>query len=139
MAESSLADKLRSWKELTDGMRPRLGEIAHLQSDHTELAAIVQEIEALNTQEDLHISRLRDTTQRRGIAERRGVELRGRLAAGLQAQFGKKSVVLHQFGLRPLSEPERKKEEQPPAPGPAPTPSPGPAPATAEQEPPRES
>jgi len=120
MSESSLADKLRGWKELTEGMRPRLEEVAHLQGEHTELAAIVQEIEALNTQEDLHIFRLRETTQRRSVAEKRGVELRGRLAAGLQAQFGKKSVVLHQFGLRPLSDPERKKEEEPPAPAPPP-------------------
>jgi hypothetical protein len=138
MPESSLADKLRSWKELTDGMRPRIEEVAHLQGEHTELAAIVEEIEALNTQEDLHISRLRDTTQRRSIAEKRGVELRGRLAAGLQAQFGKKSVVLHQFGLRPLADPERKKEEEPPAPAPS-TQPPGPAPASAPQEPTRES
>lgn len=130
MPESSLADKLRSWKELTDGMRPRIEEIAHLRSEHAELAAIVEEIQALNTQEDLHTARLRDTTQRRSIAEKRGVELRGRLAAGLQSRFGKKSVVLHEFGLRPLSDPERKKEEEePPAPTPVP-PSTTPNPTT---------
>lgn len=121
MPEPSIADKLRVWKEIVNGMRPHLTqELTHLQAEHAELEAIVQEVESLNTQEDTHTARLREITRNRREAAQRGAALKGRLQAGLQAEYGKRSPVLHEFGLRPLGLPARRRGEEATAPPPAP-------------------
>ena len=117
MPETSLADKLKNWKGLVEAMRPRLAdELSHLTQEHALLEAVVKEIEALDRQEDLHTSRLRDSTHKRQELERRGVEAKGRIQAGLQARYGKRSDLLHEFGLKPLATPTRVKKEPQPEP-----------------------
>lgn len=121
MPDSSFADKLQTWKALIDTMGARLEELPHLRPEHSELTAVVKEIEALNSQEDTNTARLREITRNRKEAGRRGVELRGRIQAGVHAHFGKRSPLLHEFGFRPLAErssrrkEEKEGEEKPPA------------------------
>ncbi len=141
MAETSLGDKLKNWRLLAEGLKPRIEEVPFLKEDHDELSALVQQIDALLTQGDIHEGRFREAVRQRAIAEERITELYGRMVFRLKGTYGKRANVLHELGLRPnaLPGPPKKDETTPPAPGPTPTPSPGPAPATAEQEPSRES
>ena len=118
----TLGDKLKIWRTLAEGMKPRLEEIPLLKEDHTELGGIVQEMEALITQTDQHEARLRESTSRRLDAENRGAELYGRLVAALRGKYGKRALLLHEFGIQPnaLPGPPKKDEATPPAPTPAP-------------------
>jgi len=119
---SSIADKLNTWSTLVDGLKPRQEELSYLQEDQAELGAIVQEIKALTTQSDQHEARLRESTSRRLSAETRGTELYGRLVAALRGKYGKRALLLHEFGIQPnaLPGPPKKDEATPPAPTPAP-------------------
>jgi hypothetical protein len=120
---SSTADKLNTWNTLVEGMKPRQEELAYLKEDHAELGGIVQEIEALITQTDQHEARFREATQKRLDAEVRGAQLYGRLVAALRGKYGKRALLLHEFGIQPnaLPGPAKKDEATPPAPTPAPT------------------
>jgi hypothetical protein len=119
---NSIADKLNTWNTLVEGMKPRQEELAYLKEDHAELGGIVQEMEALITQTDQHEARLRESTSRRLNAETRGAELYGRLVAALRGRYGKRALLLHEFGIQPnaLPGPPKKDEATPPAPTPAP-------------------
>lgn len=121
MPDSSLADKITRWKNLTATTTPRLGEFPHLSDEHAELLAAVQLIEALAVDEDLHTSRLRTATERRREAQERCVDLAARITNGLLSHFGKKSQELRQFGIGPLVPRARRKkgEAEPPAVPPA--------------------
>lgn len=115
----TLGDRLKSWRALAEGLKTRLEEVPFLQEDHTELAALVQQIDSLLTQGDVHEGRLRETVRQRALAEDRTGELYGRMVARLKGTFGKRNNVLHELGLRPDAVPGRppkKEEPQPPPP-----------------------
>ncbi len=141
--DGSLADKLQDWRVLAEGLKPRIEEVSFLREDHAELTALVQQIDALLTQADVHEGRLREANRQRGIAEQRTTELYGRMVFVLKGTYGKRANVLHELGLRPnaFPGPAKKEEEEettPPAPGAVPPPQPpGPAPAPAQEEPTR--
>ena len=142
MPDASLGEKLKNWRVLAEGLKPRIEEVAFLKDDHGELTALVQQIDALILQSDIHEGRLREAVRQRTLAEERTADLYGRMVFRLKGTYGKRANVLHEFGLRPdaLPGPPKKEEEtNPPAPGPAPTQPPGPAPASAQEEPTRES
>ena len=140
MPDGSLADKLKDWRTLSDGLKLRIEEVPFLKADHDELTALVQQIDSLVTQADIHEGRLREANRQRAVAEQRTAELYGRMGFVLKGTFGKRANVLTELGLRPnaLPGPPRKDETTPPAPETAPPTQP-PAPAPAEQEPTRES
>jgi hypothetical protein len=134
----TLGERLKDWRLLAEGLKSRLGEVEFLTADHTELAALVQQIDALMVQSDVHEGRLREAVRQRTIAEERTAELYGRMVFRLKGTYGKRANVLHELGLKPDAVPGRplkKDETQPPAPGTTPTPTPAPAPASAEEEP----
>ncbi len=134
----TLGERLKSWRLLAEGLKSRLGEVEFLTTDHTELAALVQQIDALLLQSDVHEGRLREAVRQRAIAEERTAELYGRMVFRLKGTYGKRANVLHELGLKPdalSGRPPKKDETQPPVPGTTPTPTPAPAPASAEEEP----
>jgi hypothetical protein len=115
----TLGERLKDWRLLAEGLKPRLGEVEFLTADHTELEALVQQIDALLTQSDVHEGRLRETVRQRAIAEERIGELYGRMVFRLKGTYGKRANVLHELGLKPDAVPGRppkKDETQPPAP-----------------------
>ena len=118
----TLGDKLKNWRTLAEGMKPRLEELPLLKEDQAELAALVQEIDALLNQGDQHEARLRETTRRRTEAETRAAEIYGRVVFVLKGHYGKRALLLHEFGIQPnaLPGPPKKDEAKPPAPTPAP-------------------
>ena len=134
----TLGERLKDWRLLAEGLKSRLGEVEFLIPDHTELAALVQQIDALMVQSDVHEGRLREAVRQRTIAEERTAELYGRMVFRLKGTYGKRANVLHELGLKPdalSGRPPKKDETQPPVPGTTPTPTPAPAPASAEEEP----
>jgi hypothetical protein len=120
MPNASLADKLKVWQTCLSAMQPRLEKLVHLQGEHAELLAAIQEIERLLVVEEEHTFNLRETISKRQELERQGRELFGRIDFGLRSHHGKKSVELRQYGIDPLAEPTRRKKEdetkKPPAP-----------------------
>lgn len=110
---NSIADRLTAWGTLINGMKLRAEELVHLKEEMTELEAISQEVERLITQTDHHEARFREFTQKRAEAELRGAELYGRLVAALRGKFGKRSLVLHEFGIQPNALPGPKKPDEP--------------------------
>ncbi|HEX5761306.1 MAG TPA: hypothetical protein VF121_19135 [Thermoanaerobaculia bacterium] len=126
---TTLGDRLKAWRTLEEGLKPRLEEVPFLKDDHTELAALVDQIDSLLTQSDVYEGRLREAVRQRALAEDRIADLYGRMVFRLKGTYGKRANVLHELGLRPdaLPGPPRKEE-----------PKPAPAPAAAE-EPTRES
>ena len=116
MAEKSLADKLRQWQELVDGMKPRLGDVPFLEGQHGELAALRERVLELLTEQGHFEARLREATQQRIEAETQAEVLAARMIGALKAHYGKYDAALHQFGIQPnnLPGPRRKKKEEPP-------------------------
>lgn len=115
---NSLADRLKLRTLLRDRVRPLLGELTHLATDH---ATFEQELASLVTLDQLQQSLtadLRETTRLRDEADGRVTKIRNRLAAGLQAQYGPDSEKLIEFGINPRRRRRgRKKEEEPPVAG----------------------
>ncbi len=117
----NLGEKLKTWRTLAEGIKPRLEEIPLLREDQAELAALVLEIDALIDRGDQHEARLRETSRKRTQAEARAAELHGRVVFVLKGHYGKRALLLHEFGVQPHALPGPKKEETtPPAPTPAP-------------------
>jgi hypothetical protein len=138
MPDASLGEKLKNWRLLSEGLKLRIEEVPFLKEDHAELSALVQQIDSLMQQTDVHEGRLREAIRQRGIAEDRTAELYGRMVARLKGTYGKRSNLLHEIGLRPEAPPVRlskKDDPEPPAPGTTPTQPPAPARASAEEEP----
>jgi hypothetical protein len=138
MPDASLGEKLKNWRLLSEGLKLRIEEVPFLKEDHTELSALVQQIDSLMQQTDVHEGRLREAVRQRAIAEERIGELYGRMVFRLKGTYGKRANVLHELGLKPDAVPVRplkKDETQPPAPGTTPTSTPAPAPASAKEEP----
>ena len=138
MPDASLGEKLKNWRLLSEGLKLRIEEVPFLKEDHTELSALVQQIDSLMQQTDVHEGRLREAVRQRTIAEERTAELYGRMVFRLKGTYGKRANVLHELGLKPDAvsvRPSKKDETQPPVPGTTPTPTPAPAPASAEEEP----
>ncbi|HEX5760988.1 MAG TPA: hypothetical protein VF121_17505 [Thermoanaerobaculia bacterium] len=106
---------------LATNLKGRLAELQHLAPLQAELEAWLTEVRGLESQQDQFIARLRETNEKRRLAESRGVDLRSRLAHGLRSHFGVKNKALHEFGIKPLVPPVRPAQKpQPPATTPPP-------------------
>ncbi|HEX5759751.1 MAG TPA: hypothetical protein VF121_11195 [Thermoanaerobaculia bacterium] len=113
--EESLADKLKTWRTLADGVDPGREEVAFLGGDRAELEGLIEEITGLVTRSDKHEADLREAVRRRREAEARAAEVHGRMVLALRARFGKRSPRLYEFGIQPLALPgERKREREGP-------------------------
>lgn len=102
---------------LNTNLKGRLDEVQHLAPLQAELEAWLAEVRNLESQQEVHTARLRETNEKRRRAEERGVDLRSRLTHGLRSHFGTKNKALHEFGIKPLVPPVRQAQKpQPPAP-----------------------
>lgn len=119
MATPSFKEKLVGWEVLSQNLKAQLSEIPHLQSQQEALAQLVAEGRNLQALQGMHAAALRDTNRQRFNLEKRGDEMRERLAGALRGQFGPKDTRLLEFGLKPKAErrrasltPEQKKQQQ---------------------------
>jgi len=115
MPGKSFAKIITNCELLSATLKPALPEMTHLQSESTELDEFITETKGLSNEQELLTGRLREITRLRQEAERRGVEIRGRIAAQLQGKLGFKNENLLGFGITPRKR-ERKKPERRPVP-----------------------
>ena len=108
--------KINSWDVLVSSLMARLEEWPFLLPLYNELLELVAESRALVVQQEAARAQFHEAIGKRQELERRGVELRTRIAAHLKAQLGFHNDQLRQFGLNPLPRVSRRKADEVPTP-----------------------
>jgi hypothetical protein len=108
--------RINSWDVLVSSLLARLPEWPFLQPLYNELLALVADLRVLVLQQEAARAQFHEAIGRRQEMERRGADLRARLAAHLKAQLGFRNDQLRQFGLNPLPRATRRKIEEEPLP-----------------------
>ncbi|HEX5717927.1 MAG TPA: hypothetical protein VF179_17340 [Thermoanaerobaculia bacterium] len=108
--------KINSWDVLVSSLLARLAEWPFLEPLYNELLALVADLRVLVLQQEAARAQFHEAIGRRQEMERRGVELRTRIAAHLKAQLGFRNDQLRQFGLNPLPRATGRKIEEVPLP-----------------------
>ncbi|HWN44050.1 MAG TPA: hypothetical protein VNW71_17635 [Thermoanaerobaculia bacterium] len=116
MRLKSYSGKINAWEVLVTSLLARLAEWPFLEPLYNELVALVADLRVLVLQQEAARAQFHEAVGRRQEMERRGADLRTRLAAHLKAQLGFRNDQLRQFGLNPLPRATRRKIEEEPAP-----------------------
>ncbi len=114
MRLSLYSEKINSWEVLVSSLLAKLAEWPFLLPLYNELLALVADLRVVVLQQEAARAQLHEAVGRRQELERRGAELRTRLAAHLKAQLGFRNDQLRQFGLNPLPRATRRKIEEEP-------------------------
>jgi hypothetical protein len=102
------------WEGITGNLGKRLDQLPHFKGQYDALVRKVEESRALEGQIDKLHGSLALALERLDQVALEGEQLRGRLTAALQAEFGFESVRLIEFGLKPRQlRGRRKKAPQP--------------------------
>jgi hypothetical protein len=110
------SERINSWDVLVSSLLAKLAEWPFLQPLYNELLALVADLRVLVLQQEAARAQYHEAIGNRQEMERRGVELRTRIAAHLKAQLGFRNDQLRQFGLNPLPRATRRKIEEEPLP-----------------------
>jgi hypothetical protein len=94
--------KVESWDVLVSSLQAKLAEMPFLQPFFNELMELIAAIRAVVVEQEAARASFHDAVGKRVELERKGVELRSRIAAFLKAQYGFRNEQLRQFGLNPL-------------------------------------
>jgi len=117
MAGFALAKYIADWDLLLAALKPRLADLPHLNAHSQELESLIAEARSLDQDQQSLRGRLQDTVKRRRAVERRGRDLRSRLAAQLRGTLGFDNDTLLGFGVPPRRA-RRKKATAEPTPPP---------------------
>jgi hypothetical protein len=101
MAGISFAKIVADCELLKTTLEPLLAEMQHLSPEHGELDSLLTEIRTLNTRQQELTGQLRQITRLRREAEKRGQDLRSRVASQLRGKLGFKNEELMKFGVPP--------------------------------------
>jgi hypothetical protein len=104
--------KVNSWDVLVTSLQARLGEWTFLQPLYDELQGLISESRGIVLQQEAARAQLHEAIGKRRDLEKRGAELRTRVASHLKAQLGFRNEQLRQFGLSPLPRTRRKPGEE---------------------------
>ena len=104
--------KITSWDVLVSSLLAKLAEWPFLVPLYNELLALVADLRVLVLQQEAARAQFHEAIGRRQEMERRGADLRSRIAAHLKAQLGFRNDQLRQFGLNPLPRATRRKFEE---------------------------
>ncbi|HEX6901719.1 MAG TPA: hypothetical protein VF789_18490 [Thermoanaerobaculia bacterium] len=115
MAGIALAKHIADWDLLLAALKSRLADLPHLNPHAQELETLITEARSLDLEQQTLRGRLQDTVKKRRTVERRGRDLRSRLAAQLRGALGFDNDVLLGFGVPPRR-PRRKKSPAGPPP-----------------------
>ena len=110
------SERINSWDVLVSSLLAKLAEWPFLVPLYNELLALVADLRVLVLQQEAARAQYHEAIGNRQEMERRGVELRTRIAAHLKAQLGFRNDQLRQFGLNPLPRATRRKIEEVPLP-----------------------
>jgi len=95
------AKKVVEWELTIVNIKPHLEEMPFIQPMAAELETLVVEGKTLDSAQEIARGQLQDATHRRQEVEKRGQELRRRIASHLRGSFGFASDDLVKFGVRP--------------------------------------
>lgn len=112
----TFAKKVDSWDLMNTRLRPQLQEMPELEPEQKALQAVLEEARGLQAEQELLRARLRQMVRQRQEAEKRGQELRGRLAALLRGKLGFSSEQLIGYGIVPRKRSRRRKDGEEPEP-----------------------
>lgn len=104
--------KVNAWDVLVTSLEARLEEWPFMRPLYDELLGLVAEARAIVVQQEEARARFHEAIGKRQELEKRGVELRTRIAAFLKAQLGFRNEQLRKFGLSPQSRARRKPVEE---------------------------
>lgn len=96
------SSKVESWDVLVSSLQAKLAEMPFLQPFFDELMELITEIRAMVVDQEAARASYHEAVGKRQELEKKGVELRSRIAAFLKAQYGFRNEQLRQFGLNPL-------------------------------------
>lgn len=94
--------RVNNWQLMKSNLEPRLPEFPQFVGMHGELSAIVNDARQLESDQELARKQFMEMVRRRQELERRGEDVRRRLAAILRGTFGFTSEELIPFGVNPL-------------------------------------
>lgn len=112
MQVKQYSGKITAWDVLVKTLETKVEEWSFLRPLYQELLALVEESKAIVVQQEAARAQLHDSIGKRRALEKRGAELRTRLAAHLKAQLGFRNEQLRQFGLSPLVRTRRQTGEE---------------------------
>ena len=117
------SDKTTRWEQLLTSIAANAQELeAAITAEREELEQTLAEAKQLDAQQDLLRAQSAETTRKRQEVDRKGEELRRRLAGIIKGKYGTRSNKLKEFGIEPFKPASRRKPEPetPEAPEPAP-------------------
>ncbi len=119
MATPTFKAKITSWSTLNQNLKAQLPTLPHLQGQQQDLEQLIADAHGLEAQQTVQTAALRETNRQRFDLEKRGDDLRERLAGSLRGQFGPKDMKLLEFGVKPKAErrrtaptPEQKRQQK---------------------------
>lgn len=105
--------RINNWQLLNDNVKPHLAEMPQVQPVAAELETVIAEARAIDNEQEIARGRLRELTRMRQDAEKKGENLRRRLASFLRGTFGFTSERLIQFGVNPQPTKTRPRKTDP--------------------------
>ncbi len=101
MPNHSIEKTVADWEVLHGSLASDIAAMPHIVADRDALQALIVELKALDREQELHKSALRETNQKRKELLGSGQDVIARLAASLRARFGPKSEQLIRYGIKP--------------------------------------
>lgn len=111
---TALDRKRIRWEGITGNLGQHLEALPHFKGPYEALRAKVEESLELERQINTLQATLGESLARLDQIAMEGEEIRGRLTAALQAEYGFASKRLHEFGLQPRRSRGRRKKASPP-------------------------
>ncbi len=112
MHNASFGDHIASWDRLARTVANNASELSHLQREREALARAQREAEEARQRQAVARAAAQQATRDLEAAMARAHESATRLRSGLWGHYGRKSVKLIEFGMRPYA-PARKREIAP--------------------------
>ena len=121
--QTRFSDFVTDWEQLLVSLLANIAELPHLEAPRAKLQALLEEVRALVTQQDVHTAAKQQISQRLKILLATGKKLATFLRTGIKEHFGNRNEKLVEFGVQTF---RRRKQDpavtKPPVPGPTPEP-----------------
>jgi hypothetical protein len=109
------SEKITNWDLASTNVKPFLADMPQVVPLQTELDSVIVAARGLDSRQELARSQARDLTHQRQEIEKKGEDLRRRIASHLRGTFGFTSEQLGQFGVNPRPRVIRRKKKAAPA------------------------
>jgi uncharacterized protein involved in exopolysaccharide biosynthesis len=100
MARQTYAERLVQWNLLKQGLDANTADLAFLEAERGQFAALLANVTALDAQQEALKAQLQQTTQELDDTLARTTTLASRLRASLIGKYGAKNEKLEAFGIK---------------------------------------